>query len=171
LIAIVAAIVALAGSGDGKDGDATATTVGERKTAPRQAEKPEPKALARSELIAQGDAICDASRETYRDYRGEFPSGESEPSVGYSRLLVGISTKAVRRFNALVPPPVLRQPYTSYVRAQEEVAKWDKAALVAAEDEDEAAYLAAREDRDETEPERQQLAEAVGFTVCSNSQL
>jgi len=170
-IAIVGAIVALAGSGGDKDGDATATTAQEGGTVAKQAKDPGPKTLTRSELIAQGDAICNASRATYLGYRGEFPDGESEPSVGYSRLLVGISTKAVRRFNALVPPPALRQPYGSYVKAQEEVAKWDREALEAAEGEDEAAYLAAREDRNGTEPERQQLAEAVGFTVCSNSQL
>jgi hypothetical protein len=170
-IAIAVAIVALAGSGDGKDGDATATTAQKEETAPKQVKEVEPKTLTRSELIAQGDAICNASRETYLGYRGEFPDGESEPSVGYSRLLVGISTKAVRRFNALVPPPALRQPYRRYVEAQEEVAKWDRDALGAAEDEDDVAYLAAREDRNETEPQRRELAEAVGFTVCSNSRL
>jgi hypothetical protein len=170
IFAVTVAVVALAWSGGGDKGaDATATTVQEE-TVPKQAKKPKPRTLTKSELIARGDAICNASRETYLGYRGEFPSGEFEPSVGYSRLLVGISGKAMKRFNDLVPP-ALQQAYRRYVDAQQEVAEWDRDALKAAEAEDDAAYLAAREDRDRTEPERQQLAEAVGFTVCSNSQL
>jgi protein kinase-like protein len=172
VVAVVAAAVALSGSGGGEKGSGTATaTAPKEETATQPAKKPQPKALTKAELIAQGDAICNASRQTYLGYRSEFPSGEVEPSVGYSRLLVGISAKAMRRFNELVPPPALREAYQRYVDAQAEVARWDRNALQAAEDEDEAAYLAAREDRNQTEPERQQLAEALGFTVCSNSQL
>ena len=44
---------------------------------------------------------------------------------------------------------------------------WDEDALTAAEAGNEAGYLKARETRDQTAPERQQLAEAVGFKVCS----
>jgi serine/threonine protein kinase len=170
VVAVVVAVVALSGSGGGDKGGDT-TTAAKEGTAPKQARKPRPKTLTKSQLIAHGDAICDASRQTYLGYRGEFPGGEVEPSVGYSRLLAGISGKAMKRFNELQPPPALRQPYQRYVDAQGEVAKWDRDALKAAEAADEAAYLAAREDRNQTEPERQQLAEAVGFTICSNSQL
>jgi hypothetical protein len=171
-VAVVVAVVALSGSGGGDKGsDADATAARTEEATSKQTKNPQPKALTKSELIAQGDAICNASRQTYLGYRDEFPSGETEPSVGYSRLLAGISGKAMKGFDELVPPPALQEPYQRYVEAQGEVAKWDRDALQAAEAEDEAAYLAAREDRDQTEPERQQLAEAVGFTVCSNSQL
>jgi serine/threonine protein kinase len=168
IVAIVIATIALAGSGDGGDGaGAPGATTRKEETTTKQAKPAEPKTLARSELINRGDAICTESRETFTGYRGEFPSGESEPSVGYSRLLVGISSKAVRRFNELVPPPQARKAYERYVKSQQEVKGWDQDALKAAEAEDEAAYLAARETRDRTAPERQQLAEAVGFSVCS----
>jgi hypothetical protein len=171
LAAIVAAVVlafALSGSGDGGEGSgATGATTSRKEPAPKQAAKPKPETLTRSELIERGDAICADSRETFLGYRDEFPAGESEPSVGYSRLLVGISSKAVGRLDALVPPPALRKPYQLYVKAQEEVSGWDRDALKAAEAGDEAAYLAARETRNQTAAERRRLAEAVGFQVCS----
>jgi serine/threonine protein kinase len=172
LAAIAAAAVALMGGGGGSDGGgAIAKNAPTEETTSKQTEKPQPKTLTKSELIAKGDAICTASREKFLGYRDEFPSGESEPSVGYSELLVGISSKAVSRFNQLVPPPQSRQAYERYVKSQVEVKGWDQDALEAAEAGDEAAYLAARETRNQTDPERQQLSEAVGFTVCSNSEL
>ena len=56
------------------------------------------------------------------------------------------------------------------MNAQKQVARWDQDALKAAEGEDLPAYLAARAARDATESERRQLAEAVGFHVCSGSE-
>ncbi len=169
-IAVLVAVILLGGSGDGgKEGAATATTA--RRETPRQAPKPKPSTLTKAELISRGDAICEDSRQTYLDYRDEFPTGETEPSVGYSQLLVGISSRAVRRFNELAAPPSLARPYRRYVDSQEEVRRWDRDALKAAQAEDEAAYLAAREDRNASEPERQRLSEAVGFKTCSNSNL
>jgi hypothetical protein len=167
LLAIAAVVLALSGGGGG-GGDATATTTTQQEPTPKQQEKESPpEALSRSELIERGDAICSKSRETFLGYRDEFPGGESEPSVGYSRLLVGISSKAVSRFNQLTPPPSLEKPFQHYVTSQEEVRDWDRDALKAAEAGDEAAYLAARATRNETEAERQQLSDAVGFKVCS----
>jgi serine/threonine protein kinase len=171
IVAIVAATIAFSGPDGGGDGAGATGATTQRQEEPRQAAKPKPQTLTRSELIERGDAICTDSRDTFLGYRGEFPTGESEPSVGYSRLLVGISSKAVRRFNALVPPPQLRKPYERYVESQEEVRGWDQDALKAAEAGDETAYLAARGTRNDTDLERQQLAEAVGFKVCSNSEL
>jgi serine/threonine protein kinase len=169
ILAVVIAAIALAGSGNG--GGGTGAAPQKEEATPQQTKNPAPQTLTRSELISRGDAICIQSRNTFTGYRKEFPTGESEPSVGYSRLLVGISSRAVSRFNDLVPPPQAQKQYERYVQSQKEVKGWDRDALKAAEAGDEAAYLAARETRNQTEPERQQLAEAVGFKVCSNSEL
>jgi hypothetical protein len=177
LLAIAAVVLAVSGSGgDGGGGNATATQNDATKTATQKEEavpkrSPKPETLSRSELIGRGDAICTQSRETFLGYRDEFPAGETEPSVGYSQLLVGISSRAVSRFDELTPPPSLTKPFERYVKSQEEVRGWDRDALKAAEAGDQVAYLAARETRNQTEAERQQLSEAVGFRVCSNSQL
>jgi serine/threonine protein kinase len=170
-LALVAAIVlAIAltsgGGGDGANGETTsAQTVKETKP-----EKQKPATLSTAALISKGDEICTDSQETYKAYRGEFPNGENETSVGYSQLLVGISGKAMRRFEELKSPPALKQDYDAYVKSQKEVAQWDEDALKAAEKEDLSAYMAAREKRDATEAERKALAEAVGFHVCSGSE-
>jgi serine/threonine protein kinase len=177
--AVVVLVIVLSSSGGGGDGrgsanaaDTTVTTTstdGKEPEDEKPKEKPRPQTLTREALISKGDAICTHSREAFLGYRDEFPTGETEPSVGYSQLLVGISTEAVSRFNELLPPRSVRREYDAYVASQEQVAKWDRDALAAAQAGDGAAYLAAREDRDSTEPERQQLAEAIGFHVCSGS--
>ncbi|HEV7563265.1 MAG TPA: serine/threonine-protein kinase [Solirubrobacterales bacterium] len=179
VVAAVLAIVLSAGGGDSGGGASTGAGTTPIKTEAvdggaggggQSKQEQQPKALSRSQLIAKGDAICTASRATFLRYRDEFPTGETEPSVGYSQLLVGISSKAVKRFNELDPPPSVRNEYGAYVASQEQVAKWDRDALGAAQAGDEAAYLAAREDRDKTEPERRQLSESIGFHVCSGSE-
>jgi hypothetical protein len=178
-LAIAAVVLATGSGGDGGGAGAQGSTTaaegrgqeaGKQQVTSRQKSKPKPKSLTRAQLIAEGDAICTDSQETYKSYRPQFPNGENEPNVAYSRLLMGISSKAVRRFGALTPPPALAGPYARYVAAQEEVKQWDRDALRAAEAGDESAYLQARRERDETEPERQRLAEEVGFHVCSGSE-
>ena len=168
IIAIVAAVMAF-GSGGGDGENESGVTPQKQETAPKQAKtpKPKPQALTRSELIEEGDAICEEAQDKFTALKVPFPSGESEADPSYSRLLVENSRTAVRQFNELLPPPPVRQSYDRYVKAREEVHGWDRDALRAAEAGDEAAYLAAREARDQTEPERQRLAEAVGFKVCS----
>ncbi len=166
IAAIVLAIVLTSGGGgDGASGETTSTQAKETKP-----EKQKPATLSAAALVSKGDEICTDSQETYKAYRGEFPNGENETSVGYSQLLVGISGKAMRRFEELKPPPALKQDYDAYVKSQKQVARWDEDALKAAEKEDLSAYMAAREKRDATEAERKALAEAVGFHICSGSE-
>jgi hypothetical protein len=172
IAAVVVAIVLAAGGGEEGAGTASGqTTNGEtpptKEVKEEKKQKPSPEALSAAALIRQADEICEDSQDTYKSYRERFPAGEEEADAVYSQLLVNISSKAVKRFHELKPPPSLKQPYDAYVKAQEEVAKWDKDALKAAEREDLTAYLAAREDRNDTACEREELADAVGFTVCS----
>jgi hypothetical protein len=166
--AVVAALLALGGGGDGSNidgavGDTAATGTKEPK------EKPKPQTLTRPELTSQGDAICSESRSKFQRYRN--PAAEEAPDVAYARVLVGISSNAVEQFETLVPPQGLASAYDAYVVSQKEVMQWDRDALAAAEAEDAIAYAEAREARDQTEAERKQLAEAVGFQVCSGSDL
>jgi hypothetical protein len=181
--AIVVAVIALGGSGGGADSGTGAGTVTESKAAepgeggsqekPKAKPKPKPKpksgpqALTASQLISAGDAICAQSQETFKSLRPRFPNGEEEPDPAYSEELVGISTRAVAEFNGLTPPPSLAKDYESYVKAQEQVQKLDEQALRAAEKGNEKQYLHAREKRDGSQEERHELAQAIGFEVCS----
>jgi Protein kinase domain len=166
-IAIVA--LALAGGGDGGGGaprSATAVSGGKRAKA-----KPEVSTLTRPELIARADTICADSQRAFEDVRAEFPAAKSEeaPDVAYSEALVGISTPAVERFEALEPPASVRRPYEEYVQAQRRVHEYDVQALRAARVEHSGEYLAARERRDNGQGERYRLAREVGLRTCSAS--
>jgi len=165
IVAIVATAVALGvGSGDG--GSATSAGEGARSvTEPTT----RPQTLSESDLIARADAICTDSQGTYLATTQDFPEGETTPDVTYAKILTGISTRAVRRFQALSAPVGLRSDYERYVSTQERVKTYDRQALRAAEAGDAGAYLAARERRDREQPERYELARAVGLKTCSAS--
>ncbi len=175
---VVAALVVLAivlSSGGGSDrGSSTGTTTqgkasqggGERQNV-KQQQTPKPKPLTEAELIAKGDAVCTRSQETFKEVRQRFPNGEAEPDPVYSRELTGISTRAVREFNELTPPPSLEAEYKRYVQAQERVHVYDEQALSAAQNGDAVAYARAREKRDNGQSERHAIATAIGFAVCS----
>ncbi|HEY6550459.1 MAG TPA: hypothetical protein VIY71_04585, partial [Solirubrobacterales bacterium] len=169
--AIVAAAIALGGGDRGGDPSAANDAKTGAATTPVQKEKPAPKPLSKSALIAKADAICANSKATYKATLDEFPNGESEPDPAYSKILTGISTRAVNRFNLLNPPAAVREPFDEYVKAQERVKTYDRRALRAAEAGEPAAYLAARESRNNEAEERYDLARAIGLRECStNSQ-
>jgi len=174
LVAVVVVVVAAGGGGDGTPAASGGTTTTEAQKGAPEKQQPEkrsqPPSISATALISKGDEICSDSQETFKTYVEEFPNGEEEANVAYSRLLVGISSKALRRFETLKPPVALATSYAAYVKSQREVAQWDKDALGAAEEEDLSAYLAAREKRNATAEERKRLAEAVGFHVCSGSE-
>jgi hypothetical protein len=167
VVAAVAAALLASGGGDGSGVDGavgdTASSAGNPKP------KPEPQTLTRAELIEKGDQICSESRSKFLRYRD--PAAEEAPDVAYSRVLVGISSNAVERFEALDPPPGSASAYNAYLASQREVMRWDRDALAAAEAEDAVAYAEARESRNRTEDDRKRLAEEVGFEECSGSDL
>ena len=184
MVALVAAVVVaivLASAGDGggggtASGDTTnnsSNPTTKEPTTEQGQEKPKPHRLTKPQLIKQGDEICAESQATYKGYLElpEFPNKKYETGVAFSRLLAEISSKAVRKFNELKPPVPLKRKYDAYVAAQEEVAQWDKEALEAAEAGETVTEEAAREDNFNTEGERQEMAEAIGFKECSGSEL
>ena len=167
--AIVVIAIALSGGGGGGDPSAASDTKKGTETTPVQKEKPAPKPLSESALVAKADAICADSKATYIATREEFPNGENEPDPTYSKRLTEISARAVRRFTSLNPPTALRKPFDEYVKAQERVKAYDREALQAAEAGEPAAYLAARESRDNEAEERYDLARTIGLQECSTN--
>jgi hypothetical protein len=170
LVAIaVAALILLGGGGDGGGSPRAAASPQESKPKQKQQVKQLPPPLTKPELIAKADAICDDSQTAFEEVRGEFPEAQSEefPDVAYSEALVGISTPAVKRFKALVPPASVEKPWNEYVSAQQQVHNLDVEALRAARAEHSAEYLAAREGRDNGQSERYELAREIGLKTCS----
>lgn len=161
----VAAIVLAGGGGDGGGGRGSQAAVsGGNASKPKSKPKPKP-TLTKSELISKADAICADSKETYKGVYSQ--TSEESPDVAYSQVLVGISTRAMGRLEALDPPPALASVYDEYLQAQRRVRDYDRQALEAAKAEDSGAYLEARDKRDAEQPERARLARKIGFDVCS----
>jgi hypothetical protein len=165
---VVAGVVLAISSAGGGGSDPNAATRGTTGEAPRQPQ-PAPKPLSRSELIAKADSICADSQATFLATSQSYPEGETTPDVAYSKILVGISTRAVRRMRALDPPAGLSKPFGEYLKAQERVMRYDRQALKAAEAGDATAYLAARRRRDDEARQRYDLAREVGLQKCSAS--
>ena len=182
-LAIVAAVVlaiALSSGGGGGGGDtasagteATGKTEGTRTTTTSgegEKAKPKPQALSSEELIARADKSCERARSTYEGVKDEFggtKAVEETPNAAFARKLVGISTQQVNELEQLVPPTELEGKFGEYVESRRRVEALDKAALVAAEEEDAEAYASSYELRTKTEPERERLADEIGFQVCS----
>ena len=57
------------------------------------------------------------------------PTGRTNRTSAYSKILTEISSRAVSRFNALDPPAAVRKPFAEYVEAQERVKAYDRAGL------------------------------------------
>jgi hypothetical protein len=167
--AIAVAVVAIAGGGGGSStngggGEARASTASppESQSSARTAQ-----ALSKSELIRRADAICAESKSTYESVFS--PEKEAAPDVAYAATLAGISQRGVNGFRRLIPPQSVEAEFKQYVRAQERVMRYDRRALKAAEDGDAAAYVAARESRDEEAGERYELAREIGLEQCSTN--
>lgn len=147
---------------------------GSDESAPTAKADTAPPPLTRRALIARADAICAASRhklaritrEHFRFTRFRDPS-EELPSVEYSRHVLGIAKSSVEGLEALTPPPALRSDYEAYLKAEREVEDLARQALKASDKDNGGAYYKARKTRDAGEPERYDLARAVGLKRCS----
>jgi len=162
------AVVLILASGGGGTGSGSGRTTGsetagsaERKPKPT----PKPKTLTRSQLIDRADAICEVSKSTYTNVFS--PALEESPDISYAATLAGISQRGVNGFRRLDAPPSVEPAFHKYVQAQERVMRYDRQALKAAEEDDTAAYLEARQRRDAEAGERYDLARKIGLEQCS----
>lgn len=172
LVAVVVLIVVLASSGGGGEDTGTAATTQKEETAPvkEQKKNAEPDRLTTSQLIAGADKSCEEARATYEGVKAEFggtKEAEEIPNVEFAEKLVGISSKQVEQLEQLRPPKSKEAEFGAYLASRRRVAGWDRDALQAAREGNEGAYQSAYELRTETEPQREQLANEIGFKVCS----
>jgi hypothetical protein len=182
LVAVVVLVVVLASGGGGGGGTGTAATTPKEEAAPVKEEtgkeekkksKPEPERLTTSALIAGADKSCEEAKTTYEGVKSEFggtKAVEERPNVEFAEKLVGISGKQVADLEELVPPKSKEDEFNAYLSSRRRVAAWDRDALAAAKEGNKGAYKSAYELRTETEPERERLADEIGFEVCSQPQ-
>lgn len=143
-------LAALAGCGGGDD-DAPSAPEGE---------------LTKSELVAEGDAICQEASERFAQAR-ENPPTTAEESATFTQGLIDITEDQVSGLRALDPPASLERAMQRYLAALEANIATLREGLVAAQQNDATAYAEAQAKAVEGQVERLRLAQAVGFRTCS----
>jgi hypothetical protein len=180
LVAVVVLVVVLASGGGGGEGTGTAATTTQEETSPAKEESGKEKEqkkgeaesdrLTTSALLAAADESCLRARSTYEKVKEEFGGTkevEEVPNVAFAEELVGISSRQVKDLEELVPPKSKEDEFDEYLRSRRDVAGWDRDAVAAAKEGNAAKYQASYAKRTETEPLREQLADEIGFEVCS----
>jgi predicted transcriptional regulator len=150
-ILMTAALMATLAACGGGDDDTTSAPQGE---------------LSRSELVAEGDAICQEASDRFAQAR-EAPPTTAEESATFTQGLIDITEDQVSRLRALDPPASLEPAMKRYLAALEANIATLREGLAAAEQNDATAYAEAQAKAVEGQVERLRLAQAVGFRTCS----
>jgi hypothetical protein len=145
---LVVAGVAACGSGSGSSTTSTAAE------------------LTKSQLIAQGDAICKDARERFAELQGSPPSTPAE-SATFTQHLIDITESEVSQLRALNPPADVKPSLDRYLKSLEENVDVLKQGLKAAQQSDATAYANAQAKAVKGQVKRLQYAQAVGFKECS----
>ena len=181
LAAIVVLGFVLTSSGGGGEettaGDPTTSTPVDttgKEEAPKK--KPEPQGLPTATLIKKADASCATAKTAYGQTSNQFeeelgvdPESEAGMNVAFAEALVDISGQQVTEMRKLEPSENDARLFNRYLKMREEVADFDREAVVAAEEENATAYVTAYGKRDALTPDMERVADKIGFEVCSQN--
>jgi hypothetical protein len=123
-------------------------------------------ALTKSQLIAQGDAICKDARNRFAQLQGSPPTTPEETAT-FTQELIDITESEVSQLRALSPPPDVKPALDRYLQAMDENVDILKQGLRAAQRSDATAYAQAQAKAVQGQVKRLQYAQAVGFEECS----
>lgn len=140
--ALLAAVAAGCGSGDGDD------------------------RLDAAELVSRGDALCRSGQQRFAGLQKTEPATAKE-AARQTGELVGVARAELDALRALRPPDELRSAYDSYLAARAAALELLEKGRDAAADRDVARYTKAQAELAAGAAERRRLARAVGFEVCS----
>jgi hypothetical protein len=126
------------------------------------------KQVSAAELVQKADAACREERSSFDRIQARPPPN---PSVAAAQTgeLISATEKANSQLRDLEPADELRSAYERYLDARDQVVDEMKRGQDAAENQDAGAYGAAQASVARDAPERQKLAAALGFKVCSSS--
>lgn len=123
-------------------------------------------ALTKSQLIAQGDAICKDARDRFAQLQGSPPTTPEETAT-FTQKLIDITATEVSRLRALNPPSDVKPALDRYLQAMAKNIDVLKQGLKAAQQSDPTAYAQAQAKAVQGQVKRLQYAQAVGFEECS----
>lgn len=127
-----------------------------------------PQKVSAAELVQRGDAICRELQDKFNQIQAQPPANASG-AVDQTKDLVGAAEDAQSSLRDMEAPQPLQGPYERYLEARDRAIEQLKAGLDAAENQDGTAYGAAQQAMAQNAPRRKQLAESLGFRVCSSN--
>jgi hypothetical protein len=122
--------------------------------------------LTKSQLVAQGDAICKDARDRFAQLQGSPPTTPEE-TAAFTQHLIDITESEVSQLRALNPPANVKPSLDRYLQALDKNVDILKQGLKAAQQSDATAYAHAQAKAVQGQVKRLQYAQAVGFKECS----
>jgi hypothetical protein len=141
---VAAALAGCGPFGDGGGGDATSEV----------------------DFFAQSDEICRAAQDQVAEVQRDPPTSRGE-SVRFTESLIAIFEDEVAELAALEPPGDRQDAFDRYLDAREEAIDLLADGQRAAEEDDAERYADAQGDVAAGQVRRAELAQQVGFSVCS----
>jgi hypothetical protein len=123
-------------------------------------------ALTKSQLIAQGDAICKNAHDRFAELQGSPPTTPEETAT-FTQKLIDITASEVSQLRALNAPQDVKPALDRYLQAMDKNIAVLKQGLKAAQQSDATAYAQAQAKAVQGQVKRLQYAQAVGFKECS----
>jgi hypothetical protein len=127
-----------------------------------------PQKVTAAELDQKGDAICRELQDKFNQIQAQ-PPANAAGAVDQTKDLVGAAEDADSSLHDMEPPAALQTPYKIYLDARDQAVDQLKRGQDAAENQDSAAYGAAQQAVVQSAPRRKQLAQSLGFRVCSSN--
>jgi hypothetical protein len=124
--------------------------------------------VSATELVQKADAACREERRSF-DRIQAHPPPNASVAAAQTAELVSATEKANSQLRELEPPDQLRAAYERYLAARDHVLDEMKRGQDAAESQDSRAYGAAQAAVARDAPQREKLAQSLGFKVCSTS--
>jgi hypothetical protein len=124
--------------------------------------------VSATELVQKADAACREERSSF-DRIQAHPPPSASVAAAQTGELVSATEKANSQLRDLEPSDQLRSAYERYLDARDHVVDEMKRGQDAAENQDAGAYGAAQAAVARDATQRQKLARALGFKVCSAS--
>jgi hypothetical protein len=122
--------------------------------------------LTKSQLIAQGDAICKDAHDRFAELQGSPPTTPEE-SATLTQKLIDITQSEVSQLRALNASADVKPALDRYLQAMDKNIDVLKQGLKAAQQSDATAYAQAQAKAAQGQVKRLSYAQAVGFKECS----
>lgn len=125
-----------------------------------------PHEVSAEELVSKGDATCRKGQERFNEIQ-QHPLRNANDAAQQTQDLIDVAEDELNELRDLVPPSELEESYNAYLDARVRAIEVFKQGLDAAQRDDDKGYVDAQSRAGAGAAKRRQLAQAVGFKICS----